>query len=233
MQNVIMMRDICKSYGEGTSSETSVLHSVDFVARRGEFVSIVGSSGSGKSTLMNIMGLLDSATSGSYRLNGVKVSNLSSDYQAKIRREEIGFVFQSFNLVSTMTALQNVALPMMYAGFDRSERNERARGLLAIVGMEHREGYYPRELSGGQQQRVAIARSLANDPGIILADEPTGALDVRTARSVLEIFRTISEKIEKTIVLITHDLSISKQTDRQVVLANGVIQSQGFSVGEC
>lgn len=228
-----MMRDICKSYGEGTSSETSVLHSVDFVARRGEFVSIVGSSGSGKSTLMNIMGLLDSATSGSYRLNGVKVSNLSSDYQAKIRREEIGFVFQSFNLVSTMTALQNVALPMMYAGFDRSERNERARGLLAIVGMEHREGYYPRELSGGQQQRVAIARSLANDPGIILADEPTGALDVRTARSVLEIFRTISEKIEKTIVLITHDLSISKQTDRQVVLANGVIQSQGFSVGEC
>lgn len=113
MQNVIMMRDICKSYGEGTSSETSVLHSVDFVARRGEFVSIVGSSGSGKSTLMNIMGLLDSATSGSYRLNGVKVSNLSSDYQAKIRREEIGFVFQSFNLVSTMTALQNVALPMM------------------------------------------------------------------------------------------------------------------------
>ena len=179
---ILSLQNICKSYYIGTENELAVLKNVSLTVKKGEFVAIVGPSGSGKSTFMNIIGALDRPTSGSYILNGMEVQDLEDDMLSNIRNKEIGFVFQNFNLIPRCSALKNVEVPMLYAGMSNSDRNKRAKELLTAVGMGDRMNHQPNELSGGQKQRVAIARSLANNPTIILADEPTGALDSKTDR---------------------------------------------------
>ena len=191
----------------------------------GEFVSIVGESGSGKSTLMNIIGLLDKQTSGEYFLDGLDVNKIKDSQMSSIRNQKIGFVFQTFNLIPRTSAIKNVELPMLYAGIKKTERNKRAKELLKMVGMEERMNHKPNELSGGQKQRVAIARAMANNPSIILADEPTGALDSKTGHMVMDIFHQLHEKQGKTIVLITHSQELAKETQRIVTISDGNIIS--------
>ena len=190
--------------------------------KKGEFVSIMGPSGSGKSTFMNILGCLDRPTTGSYRLNGDEVATLSDDELAFVRNKQIGFVFQSFNLLTKLTAVENVALPMIYAGMDKKTRNERAAALLASVGLGDRMDHLPSELSGGQRQRVAIARALANNPAIIMADEPTGNLDSKSTIDVMNIFRGLYDE-GRTIILVTHEPEIATYASRNVVLRDGLI----------
>ena len=202
-QAVIDIQGITKTYVNGKLS-VPVLHGIDLQVNKGEFVSIMGPSGSGKSTFMNILGCLDRPTTGSYRLNGDEVATLSDDELAFVRNKQIGFVFQSFNLLTKLTALENVALPMIYAGMDKKSRNERAAALLSSVGLGDRMDHLPSELSGGQRQRVAIARALANNPAIIMADEPTGNLDSKSTIDVMNIFRGLYEE-GRTIILVTHD----------------------------
>ena len=185
---LIKMEDIKKSFNIGKENELEILHGINFEVNDGDFVSVVGQSGSGKSTLMNIIGLLDRQTSGYYELNGVEISTLKDSDLSAYRSKKIGFVFQNFNLIPRSNALKNVELPMTYAGVGKKERAERAERLLEIVEMKDRMGHLPNELSGGQKQRVAIARSMANNPDIILADEPTGALDSKTGRNVMDLF---------------------------------------------
>ena len=192
-QAVIDIQGITKTYVNGKLS-VPVLHGIDLQVNKGEFVSIMGPSGSGKSTFMNILGCLDRPTTGSYRLNGDEVATLSDDELAFVRNKQIGFVFQSFNLLTKLTALENVALPMIYAGMDKKSRNERAAVLLSSVGLGDRMDHLPSELSGGQRQRVAIARALANNPAIIMADEPTGNLDSKSTIDVMNIFRGLYEE---------------------------------------
>ena len=192
-KTVIEMRDIVKTYYIGTPNELEVLHGISLDIREGEFVSIVGASGSGKSTLMNIIGALDHQTSGEYTLDGVPMAEMSSRKLSQIRNRKIGFVFQTFNLIPRCTAQANVELPMLYAGISKRERSKRAKELLEMVEMSERSRHMPNELSGGQKQRVAIARAMANDPAIILADEPTGALDSNTGRLVMDIFHELHE----------------------------------------
>lgn len=199
-----------------------VLHGIDLQVNKGEFVSIMGPSGSGKSTFMNILGCLDRPTTGSYRLNGDEVATLSDDELAFVRNKQIGFVFQSFNLLTKLTALENVALPMIYAGMDKKSRNERAAALLSSVGLGDRMDHLPSELSGGQRQRVAIARALANNPAIIMADEPTGNLDSKSTIDVMNIFRGLYEE-GRTIILVTHEPEIATYASRNVVLRDGLI----------
>lgn len=187
-KTVIEMHDIVKTYYIGTPNELEVLHGISLEIHEGEFVSIVGASGSGKSTLMNIIGALDHQTSGEYTLDGVPMTEMNSRKLSQIRNRKIGFVFQTFNLIPRSTAQGNVELPMLYAGIPKRERSKRAKELLAMVEMSERAKHMPNELSGGQKQRVAIARAMANDPAIILADEPTGALDSNTGRLVMDIF---------------------------------------------
>ena len=201
---LIEMRGIVKTYNVGKENELEILHGIDLTVYPGEFVAIVGESGSGKSTLMNIIGVLDQPTAGIYRLDGVDVQSASRDEMSEIRNKKIGFVFQNFNLIGRTTAQRNVELPMLYAGVGARQREQRARELLTMVGMEQRRFHQPNELSGGQKQRVAIARSLVNDPSILLADEPTGALDSETSRHVMDIFHDLHRQQGKTIVLITH-----------------------------
>ena len=189
--------------------------------RSGEFLSIVGPSGSGKSTLMNVIGVLDRPTEGRYVLDGTAVSQARDDELSAIRNRKIGFVFQNFNLISRTNALKNVELPMMYAGVPGSQRSARARELLAMVEMGERMNHQPSELSGGQKQRVAIARAMANDPAIILADEPTGALDSQTGRMVMDLFHRLNREQGKTIVLITHNRELALETDRYVTMRDG------------
>lgn len=215
---LIDARGIVKSFGELT-----VLHGLDLAVERGEFLAIVGASGSGKSTLMNIIGLLDRATAGSYRLDGTDIARLSDDERAKLRSLAIGFVFQNFNLISRMDARRNVEMPMMYAGLSHTQRVRRADELLAMLGMANRAGHHPSQLSGGQKQRVAIARALANDPHLILADEPTGALDSGTGRMVMDIFHRLNKEQGRTIVLITHNPTLAKEADRTITLQDGRI----------
>jgi putative ABC transport system ATP-binding protein len=191
----------------------------------GEFVAIVGESGSGKSTLMNIIGLLDKQTSGEYSLDGLDVKKIKDNQLSSIRNQKIGFVFQTFNLIPRTTALKNVELPMLYAGVKKSERTKRAKELLEMVGMSERMNHQPNELSGGQKQRVAIARAMANNPSIILADEPTGALDSKTGHMVMDIFHQLHEEKGKTIVLITHSQELAKETSRIVTISDGNIVS--------
>ena len=186
--SVIDIQGITKTYVNGKLT-VPVLHGIDLQVQKGDFVSIMGPSGSGKSTFMNILGCLDRPTSGSYRLNGNEVANLSDDELAYVRNKEIGFVFQSFNLLTKLTAIENVALPMVYAGIDKKTRTTRAEALLTSVGLGDRMDHLPAELSGGQRQRVAIARALANDPAIIMADEPTGNLDSKSTIDVMNIFK--------------------------------------------
>ena len=220
-QAVIDIQGITKTYVNGKLS-VPVLHGIDLQVNKGEFLSIMGPSGSGKSTFMNILGCLDRPTTGSYRLNGDEVATLSDDELAFVRNKQIGFVFQSFNLLTKLTALENVALPMIYAGMDKKSRNERAAALLSSVGLGDRMDHLPSELSGGQRQRVAIARALANNPAIIMADEPTGNLDSKSTIDVMNIFRGLYEE-GRTIILVTHEPEIATYASRNVVLRDGLI----------
>jgi putative ABC transport system ATP-binding protein len=222
---VIEMHDIVKTFYLGTPNELEILHGISLTVYDGEFVSIVGASGSGKSTLMNIIGALDRPTSGEYLLDGSPTMKMPSNELSKIRNREIGFVFQTFNLIPRSTALGNVELPMLYAGVPRAKRVKRAQELLEMVEMSERSRHMPNELSGGQKQRVAIARAMANDPSIILADEPTGALDSATGRLVMDLFHALHEKQGKTIVLITHNQELAKETERIVTIRDGRIES--------
>lgn len=222
MDRLIQMESIVKKYNIGSANELTILKGINLDIYDKEFVSIVGQSGSGKSTLMNIIGLLDRPTEGRYILEGTDVSNLKDDELSTIRNQKIGFVFQSFNLIPRISAQQNVELPMMYAGVPKDVRAKRALELLDRVSMKDRSDHRPNELSGGQQQRVAIARSLANDPGIILADEPTGALDSQTGRVVMDLFHSLNEE-GRTIILITHNPELAEEADRVVTMVDGKI----------
>ena len=222
---IIQMQGIVKTYNVGKENELEILHGIDLTVYPGEFVAIVGESGSGKSTLMNIIGVLDKPTAGSYFLDGVDVQQASTDEMSEVRNQKIGFVFQNFNLIGRTSAQKNVELPMLYAGASRSVRSQRAKELLAMVGMGERRHHQPNELSGGQKQRVAIARSLINDPSILLADEPTGALDSETSRHVMDIFHDLHQKQGKTIVLITHSKELASECPRIITLRDGCIIS--------
>jgi putative ABC transport system ATP-binding protein len=220
---VIELTDIHKTYHVGDIS-VHALRGIDLTIREGEFVAIMGTSGSGKSTTMNIIGCLDQPTRGTYILDGKDVSQLSKDERADIRNTKIGFVFQGFNLLSRTSALENVELPMLYAGLDSKTRHERATEALTSVGLAGREKNHPNQLSGGQQQRVAIARSLVNHPALILADEPTGNLDSRTSVEVMEIFQRLNRERGITLVLVTHETDIAEYATRVVVFKDGKIK---------
>ena len=212
-----------KRYYEGEPNELEILHGIDLKVFQGEFVSIVGESGSGKSTLMNMIGALDRPTEGQYFLGGRDISKLQDEELSDIRNQEIGFVFQNFCLIPRMSAVRNVEIPLMYANMPPKQRRERAMELLALVGMEERADHKPNELSGGQNQRVAIARAMANDPHILLADEPTGALDSKTGHLVMDIFHRLHEEQDKTIVLITHSQELAHETERMITISDGRI----------
>ncbi len=226
---VILMRDIVKTYYIGQPNELEILHGIDLTVQTGEFLSIVGESGSGKSTLMNVIGALDRPTSGTYELDGEEVDSLDDATLSRIRNKKIGFVFQSFNLIPRVSALENVEVPLLYAGVPSKERRARAMDLLTMVGMEDRADHQPNELSGGQNQRVAIARAMANDPAILLADEPTGALDSETSHLVMDLFHQLHEERGKTIVLITHSNELAAETERIVKLSDGRIVADSGS----
>ncbi|MBM6823829.1 ABC transporter ATP-binding protein [Veillonella magna] len=221
-KEVIVIKDIKKTYVNG-KLQVPVLHGINLTIYEGEFTSIMGPSGSGKSTFMNILGCLDRPTSGSYRLDGEEVADLSDDELAYVRNKRIGFVFQSFNLLPKLTAQENVALPMIYAGVSKTERNARAAELLTSLGLGERLDHLPSELSGGQRQRVSIARALANNPSIIMADEPTGNLDSKSSIDVMNIFTRLYEE-GRTIILVTHEPDIATYASRNVVLRDGLIE---------
>ena len=220
---IIDLKGIKKRFFEGTENEIEVLKGIDLQVYEGEFVSIVGASGSGKSTLMNIIGALDRASEGSYLLDGVDINQADDNELSHIRNKKIGFVFQTYNLIPRISALKNVERPMLYAKVPGDERTERAKELLKLVGMEDRMKHNPDELSGGQQQRVAIARAMANHPAILLADEPTGALDSKTGRLIMDIFHQLNREQGMTIVLITHSDSLAEETRRIFTLMDGEI----------
>ncbi len=220
-KTIIELKDIYKRFYIGTPNELEVLHGISLTVNEGEFVSIVGASGSGKSTLMNIIGALDRPTEGSYTLDGVDVIAAKDRELSSIRNRKIGFVFQTYNLISKTNAIKNVEMPMLYAGMTGRPRVQRAKDLLTLVGMEERMRHLPEELSGGQKQRVAIARAMANDPAIILADEPTGALDSQTGRMVMDLFHKLHEEEGKTIVLITHSPELAEETERIITIKDG------------
>ena len=221
---LIKMEGIKKSFNIGKENELEILHGIDFDVNEGEFVSVVGQSGSGKSTLMNIIGLLDRQTSGYYELNKVDISSLKDSELSAYRSKKIGFVFQNFNLIPRSDALKNVELPMTYAGVPKKERTERAERLLEIVDMKDRMNHLPNELSGGQKQRVAIARAMANDPDIILADEPTGALDSKTGRTVMDLFHKLNRVEKRTIIVITHNLELAEEATRIYKMNDGNLE---------
>ena len=220
---IIKTENLTKEYETGTQV-VSALKGINLSVEEGEFLSIMGPSGSGKTTLMNIIGCLDSPTDGSYYLNDKPVSKLDDDELAKIRNEEIGFVFQSFHLLPRNTAFDNVMLPLKYAGVSKEEATKRSNDVLGLVGLTSRSKHTPAELSGGQQQRVAIARALVNEPSILFADEPTGNLDSKTGQDVMKIFKDLNEN-GQTIILITHEDSIAKQSNRIITIMDGLIKS--------
>ena len=223
MKEIISLNNVVKKFYEGKENELEILHGISFKVYEGEFVSIVGPSGSGKSTLMNIIGALDRVSSGSYFLDGIDIEKANDVELSKIRNKKIGFVFQTYNLIAKTNAIKNVELPMLYAGVSRGERKRRAKKLLEIVEMTDRAKHLPEELSGGQKQRVAIARAMANNPSIILADEPTGALDQKTGRIVMDLFHKLNKEKNITIVLITHSMELAQETDRIVSIVDGRI----------
>jgi putative ABC transport system ATP-binding protein len=221
--SVISLKDVHKIYRTG-EIEVHALRGVSLEVTRGEFVAVMGPSGSGKSTMMNLIGCLDRPTSGTYILDGIDVSTMSRNQRADTRNTKIGFVFQSFNLIPRTSAVVNVELPMVYAGISPRERRERARAALASVGLAEKENSLPNQLSGGQQQRVALARALASNPAIILADEPTGALDTKTADEIMKIFEQLNAERHMTIVLVTHEPDIAAHAKRLVRFRDGEIQ---------
>lgn len=220
---VIRMENIIKRYYEGKPNELQILNGINLEVNEGEFVSIVGESGSGKSTMMNIIGVLDRQSEGKYFLEGKDVNLMSDDERSAIRNNRIGFVFQNFNLLPRANALKNVMVPLMYNPNRQKNRQEKAMEMLRMVGMEDRATHRPNELSGGQKQRVAIARAMINDPAIILADEPTGALDSKTGHMVMDLFHRLHEEQGKTIVLITHSKELAQETQRIITLSDGNI----------
>ena len=222
-KTIIDMKGIVKKFFIGTPNEFAALKGVDLKVYEGEFVAIVGASGLGKSTLMNIIGSLDRPTEGEYLLDGVNVTEAKDAQLSKIRNSKVGFVFQTYNLIAKTNAQKNVEMPMLYAGLGAKERSERAKELLELVGMEERRKHLPEELSGGQKQRVAIARAMANDPAIILADEPTGALDSQTGRLVMDIFHKLHKEQGKTVVLITHSPELAEECERIITIKDGLI----------
>ena len=218
---IIDLKGIKKRFFEGTENEIEVLKGIDLQVYEGEFVSIVGASGSGKSTLMNIIGALDRASEGSYLLDGVDINQADDNELSHIRNKKIGFVFQTYNLIPRISALKNVERPMLYAKVPGAERTERAKELLKLVGMEDRMKHNPDELSGGQKQRVAIARAMANHPAILLADEPTGALDYKTSKEVLELMESVNRTYGCTIIIVTHNAAIARMANRVLRLRDG------------
>ncbi|SMB93285.1 putative ABC transport system ATP-binding protein [Peptoniphilus asaccharolyticus DSM 20463] len=222
MKELILMENIVKRYYIGKPNELEILHGIDLKIYEGEFVSIVGASGSGKSTLMNIIGLLDRQTEGNYYLDGLNVSEAKDSELSGIRNQKIGFVFQNFNLIPRLSARKNVELPMMYSK-NKKDMSNRAMELLDLVEMSERAHHNPNELSGGQKQRVAIARAMANSPSILLADEPTGALDTKTGRSVMDLFHRLNKEQGMTIVLITHNPELAEETGRVLTMSDGRI----------
>lgn len=222
MNNVIDIKGITRNFQLGQET-VKVLKGIDLIIEKGEYVAFMGPSGSGKSTLMNLLGCLDTPTSGSYILNGADVSTMTDDQLAEIRNKEIGFVFQTFNLLPRTTALDNVALPMIYAGKSKTERNERAAEVLKNVGLADRMDHKPNQLSGGQRQRVAVGRALVNKPSIILADEPTGNLDSKTSVEIMNLFDEI-HAAGNTVILVTHEEDIAEHAHRVIRLRDGVIE---------
>lgn len=220
-KEVIELRGIKKIYPVG-DQEVAALAGINLDIRQGEFAALMGPSGSGKSTLMNILGCLDRPSVGSYKLDGKEVANLSDDELAVTRNKYIGFVFQNFNLLNTISSLDNVALPLVYAGLSKKERAERAMHYLDMVGLSDRADHMPNELSGGQKQRVAIARALVNDPQIIMADEPTGNLDTKSTKEILDIFENM-HKMGRTIILVTHEPDVAMRASRQLLVRDGLI----------
>lgn len=219
---MIEVSNISKSYWTG-DIEVKALRDVSIKIEGGEYVSIMGPSGSGKSTLMNLLGCLDTPTSGSYNLDGQEVSTLDDDGLARIRNQKVGFVFQTFNLLPRLTALANVELPMIYSGISRTERREKAMSALAMVGLADRVHHKPNELSGGQTQRVAVARALVNNPSIILADEPTGNLDRETGKDIINLFQRLNSEEKITLVVVTHDMEVGRNAKRLIQLVDGKI----------
>ena len=229
---LIEMHGIRKSYYIGKPNELEILHGIDLTVYPGEFVAIVGESGSGKSTLMNIIGVLDKPTSGEYTLDGVNIHDAKDNQLADIRNRKIGFVFQTYNLIGRQSAWKNVELPMLYAGVPGGERTRRAKEWLERVGMGERMKHQPNELSGGQKQRVAIARAMVNEPALILADEPTGALDSQTSRTVMDLFHEMHNTYHKTIVLITHNPELADECERVLTLRDGLIVGERKGSGK-
>ena len=221
--NIIDVKNITKHYSLGTQT-VEALRGISFGIEQGEFIAIMGPSGSGKSTLMNIIGCLDSPTDGTYHLNNKEVSTLEGDELAEIRNKEIGFVFQNFHLLARNSALDNVMLPLKYAGVDKADQLKRAKNALSQVGLESRMDHQPSELSGGQQQRVAIARALVNNPSILFADEPTGNLDSQTGHDVMQLFHNLHQQ-GQTIILITHENEVAAEAQRTIFIKDGLIES--------
>lgn len=232
-KTMIDLHGIVKRFFIGKPNELEILHGIDLQVKEGEFVSVVGESGSGKSTLMNIIGALDRPTEGDYVLDGVDIGSAKDKHLSEIRNQKIGFVFQTYNLIAHTTALANVELPMLYGAVPKNERMERAKELLNMVGMSDRMQHHSDELSGGQKQRVAIARAMANNPSIILADEPTGALDSGTGRLIMDVFHRLHEEQGKTIVLITHSQEPAEETERIVTLKDGRIVGERKGAALC
>lgn len=225
-KNIIELKNVCKTYRENTEFSSKVLQNINFTMEKGDFTSIVGVSGSGKTTLMNIIGLLDKPSSGKYILDSVDTSKSSERNLSKIRNEKIGFVFQNFYLISGLNAYKNIELPMIYAGIPKAERAERCQRLLEMVEMPDKALYFPNELSGGQKQRIAIARAMANNPSIILADEPTGALDSKTGRMVMDIFHKLNKNENKTILFITHNIQLAGETQKIYTMNDGYLTKE-------
>lgn len=228
---MIELEDIYKRFFIGSPNELTVLNGINLTIYEGEFVAVVGASGSGKSTLMNIIGALDRPTQGRYRLDGVDMTAAKDRELSGIRNRKIGFVFQTYNLIAKTNALKNVEMPMLYGGVTGRKRVNRAKELLTMVGMEDRMRHLPEELSGGQKQRVAIARAMGNDPAIILADEPTGALDSSTGRMVMDLFHRLHREQGKTIVLITHSPELAEETERVITIKDGRITGERQGAG--
>ena len=222
MQEIISLKNIRKTYDLG-KVKIEVLKGLNATINKNEYVAIMGPSGSGKSTLMNILGCLDKPTIGNYVLNGTDVSQMNDDQLAEVRNKEIGFVFQTFNLLARLSGVENVALPLIYAGLNKANRNAKAESILQAVGLGHRMKHKPNELSGGQRQRVAVARALVNDPSIILADEPTGNLDTKTSYEIMELFEEIHRK-GNTVIIVTHEEDIARYAHRIIRIRDGIIE---------